>query len=153
MENKKSDLPCLVETENDAIPFVSLWTGKISEMALATRAGEWITCGRGKLFSTPILQVLKTRKVHKPNGGHLWRLILSDGEFYMQGILDTTNNCNVMDQYTVVRLDHFTLTALVRNPVPVLKVHSYTVWNSLVRSKIGVPLGIDLETLKILDKS
>lgn len=137
--------------------FMPLWTGTVSDLSLATRAGEWILCGKGKLFSTPILQVLNIRKLRNKNGRYLWRLILSDGEFWMQGIFSPSSSAHGdMDDfafYTVVRLDAYSLHALVHNPVPVVLVHSMTVLSSSIRSKLGSPTGMDLERLKFLKDS
>lgn len=99
--------------------------------------------GGGPSFS-PILQVLDTKQVPGPQGSVRYRIVLSDGKHYIQGMLATQLNhmiaTNLIGANTIVQVEQF-MSNRVKDRTVIILLNVHALRNE--PSRIGDPQDIE----------
>ncbi|RSH89319.1 Replication factor A protein 1 [Saitozyma podzolica] len=94
----------------------------------------------------PVLQILNVKKINAPgaSGADRYRIILSDGQYFIQSMLATQLNDKVenkeLDKHVVVKLTHFVLNAVQGRKLIIILDLNVQPWNG---EKIGDPKNVE----------
>ncbi|KAI5476412.1 replication factor A1 [Pseudohyphozyma bogoriensis] len=98
------------------------------------------------ILHEPVLQVLSLKKISSQGSGDRYRLLLSDGEYFTQGMLATTLNHLIasetpsIDKNTVIRLTSYA-SNMVQNRQIIICLGLETLAH--LSEKIGTPASVD----------
>ncbi|GFZ45306.1 Single-stranded DNA-binding protein p68 subunit [Saitozyma sp. JCM 24511] len=98
----------------------------------------------------PVLQILNVKKINAPgaSGADRYRIILSDGQYFIQSMLATQLNDKVeskeLDKNVVVKLTHFVLNAVQGRKLIIILDLSVQPWNG---EKIGDPKNVEQHSI------